>query len=243
MEDLVFGGAYPGVQARVLLISDDYSTARIWSHILNEKNIDATLLGSPEEALQVWSETIPDLIIIDAYAREFDGINLVRQLREQGVVPIILLTPVNNETYILETYRAGVDECVIKPVSPALFQVKVKAWLRRSWSMPAESLDVLKAGGLQLDPTRRQVITDDQQTINLTNLEFRLLHLLMSHPGWVMTTEDIVLKIWGYHGNGDSSLLKNVVYRLRRKIDPDQGNPRYIHTEAGLGYKFQDSLK
>ncbi|MGW8225804.1 MAG: response regulator transcription factor [Anaerolineales bacterium] len=241
MNEAINGDVLPGLQAKVLLISDDYSTARIWCHILNEKNIDATLLGSPEEALQVWSDTIPDLIVIDTYAREFDSIGLVRQLREQGVVPIILLTAINNETYILEAYQAGVDECVVKPVSPALFQVKVKAWLRRSWSMPTESLDMLKTGGLQLDPTRRQVITDDQQTINLTNLEFRLLHLLMTHPGWVMTTEDIVLKIWGYHGNGDSNLLKNVVYRLRRKIDPDQGNPRYIHTEIGLGYKFQDS--
>jgi DNA-binding response OmpR family regulator len=241
MGDLIFRSTHPGVQARVLVVSDDHSTARIWCHILNEKNIDATLLSYPAEAVQVWSEMIPDLIIIDSYTQEFNAVDLVSQLRKQGVVPIILLTAINNETHILEAYHAGVDECVIKPVSPALFQVKVKAWLRRSWSMPAESLDVLKTGGLQLDPTRRQVITDDQQTISLTNLEFRLLHLLMTHPGWVMATEDIVLKIWGYHGNGDSNLLKNVVYRLRRKIDPDQGNPRYIHTEAGLGYKFQDS--
>jgi len=136
VNEAINGDVLPGLQAKVLLISDDYSTARIWCHILNEKNIDATLLGSPEEALQVWSDTIPDLIVIDTYAREFDSIGLVRQLREQGVVPIILLTAINNETYILEAYQAGVDECVVKPVSPALFQVKVKAWLRRSWSMP-----------------------------------------------------------------------------------------------------------
>jgi DNA-binding response OmpR family regulator len=231
----------PGLQAKVLLISDDYSTARIWCHILSEKNIDTTLLSSPAEALRVWTEMIPDLIVIDAYGRDFDGIDLVDKLRQQGVVPIILLTANNNETHILEAYRNGVDECVIKPISPALFQSKVKAWLRRSWSMPAESLAVLQVGGLQLDPTRRQVTTNDQEIINLTNLEFRLLHLLMSHPGWVMTSEDIVMKVWGYHGNGDTNLLKNLVYRLRRKIDPDHGNPRYIHTEAGLGYKFQDT--
>ena len=79
------------------------------------------------EALRVWSETIPDLIVIDTYAREFDGISLVRQIREQGVVPILLLTAINNETISWKLYQAGVDECVIKPVSPALFQVKVKA--------------------------------------------------------------------------------------------------------------------
>lgn len=239
MNDSVHGGLEPGLQAKVLLISDDYTTARIWIHILNEMNIDTTLLSSPGEAVQIWAETIPDLIVVDTYGREFDGVELVGQLREQGIVPIILLTAINNETHILEAYQAGVDECVTKPISPALFQVKVKAWLRRSWSMPAESLDVLEVGGLQLDPTRRQVTTDDQHVINLTNLEFRLLHLLMTHPGWVMSSEDIVMRVWGYHGNGDSNLLKNVIYRLRRKIDPDPGNPRYIHTETGLGYKFQ----
>jgi DNA-binding response OmpR family regulator len=242
MNDLILKNTQPGVQAKVLLVSDDYDSARIWCHILNEKNIDTTLLSSPGEALQVWSEMIPDLIVIDMYSREFDGVSLVSQLREQGVVPVLLLTAINNETHILEAYQAGVDECVVKPISPALFLVKVKAWLRRSWSMPAESLDPLQVGGLRLDPTRRQVTTENEQVIKLTNLEFRLLHLLMSHPGWVITTEDIVQKVWGYYGNGDSNLLKNVVYRLRRKVDPDPGSPRYIHTEAGLGYKFQDIL-
>ena len=242
MNDFVLSNTQPGMQAKVLVISDDHDSARIWCHILNEKNIDATILSSPEEALQVWSEMIPDLIVIDIYSRGFDGVGLVGQLREQGVMPIILLTAINNETHILEAYQAGVDECVVKPISPALFLVKVKAWLRRTWSMPAESLDMLHVGGLRLDPTHRQVTTENEQIIKLTNLEFRLLHLLMTHPGWVLTSEDIVQKVWGYYGNGDSSLLKNVVYRLRRKIDPDPGNPRYIHTEAGLGYKFQDPL-
>ena len=242
MNELVRSEMQPGLRAKVLLISDEYNTARIWCNILNQKNIDTTLQSSPADVLQSWSEAIPDLIVIDAYADEFDGLTLASQLREQGVVPIILLTAVNNETHILDAYQAGVDECVIKPISPALFLAKVKVWLRRSWTMPTESLDVIQVGGLQLDPTRRLVMTDDQQTINLTNLEFRLLHLLMTHPGWVLNTEDIVLKVWGYYGNGDSNLLKNVVYRLRRKVDPDPGNPRYIHTEAGLGYKFLDTL-
>ena len=107
------------MRAKVLLISDEYNTARIWCNILNQKNIDTTLQSSPADVLQSWSEAIPDLIVIDAYADEFDGLTLASQLREQGVVPIILLTAVNNETHILDAYQAGVDECVIKPISPA----------------------------------------------------------------------------------------------------------------------------
>lgn len=242
MSDSLISNIQPGIGAKVLVVSDDYNSARIWSYVLQEKNIDTVCVSSNEDALQVWSEIVPDIIVIDMYSSEFDGVNLVSQLREQGVVPILLLTPNNNETHILEAYQAGVDECIVKPVSPALFQVKVKAWLRRSWSMPTEGLDTFQVGGLRLDPTQRQVITENDEVIKLTNLEFRLLHLLMTHSGWVLTTEDIIQKVWGYYGNGDSNLLKNVVYRLRRKVDPDPGNPRFIHTEVGLGYKFQDTL-
>lgn len=229
----------PSPRAKVLVVSDDYENAMTWSHILAQKDIDTHYSSCTEEALQVWLELIPDLIVIDMYSDNLDGIGLARQLRDQGVVPILLLTPRSSETHILEAYQSGVDECVVKPISPALFLAKVKAWLRRTWAMPAESLDVLQSGSLRLDPTSRQVITENEEAFKLTNLEFRLLHLLMTHPGWVLTTEDIVMKVWGYYGNGDSILLKNVVYRLRKKIDPDPNNPRYIHTEAGLGYKFQ----
>jgi len=230
-----------GVQARVLVVSDDNSSARIWGYILKEKDIEPILVGSQENVLDLWAEVIPDLIVIDMHSMEFNGVELVSQLRQYGVVPILLLTPWNNETHVLEAYQAGVDECVIKPISPALFQVKVKALLLRTWLLPAESLKTISVGDVKLDPTRRLVNIGNQETIKLTNLEFRLLHLLMSHPGWVFTTEDIVQKVWGYYGNGDSILLKNLVYRLRRKVDPNQANPRYIHTEAGLGYKFQDT--
>jgi DNA-binding response OmpR family regulator len=231
------------LQARVMLVSDDLNSAHLWTYVLQESHIESFLANSTKEALQQWAEKVPDLIVIDMYSYEFDGIDLVSQLRELGVVPILLLTPVNNETQILQAYNAGVDECVVKPVSPILFLLKVKAWLRRTWSMQAESLDVIQVGGLKLDPTRRLVSDENGQVTKLTNLEFRLLYLLMTHPGWVLTTEEIILKVWGYYGDGDSTLLKNVVYRLRRKIDPDPNKPRFIHTEAGSGYRYQDITK
>ncbi len=242
MTDIEMRNGVTGIQAMALIVSDDYFDARIWSAVLKEKNIHTAALSFAEDILQAWFDVIPDLIVIDLHNEESEGISIVSKLREQGVVPIMLLTPLNNESHILDAYRAGVDECVVKPVSPAVFLAKVEAWLRRTWSMPAEGLDTVNVGGLQLDPTRRHVIAENEAIVKLTNLEFRLLHLLMSHPGWVFKTEDIVQKVWGYYGNGDSNLLKNVVYRLRRKIDPDPGNPRYIHTEAGIGYRFQDML-
>ncbi len=94
-------------------------------------------------------------------------------------------------------------------------------------------------GDLRLAPARREVITTTGSAVKLTNLEFRLLHLLMSHPGQVLGSNLIIDRVWGYTGGGDTVLLKNLVYCLRRKIEPDPSQPRYIQTVAGEGYSFQ----
>jgi len=231
-------GFDPGMEVRVLVASDDPDTARVWAYLLREKGLSVQLAASTGEALRLWEEQIPDLIVIDTHS-DPEGLQTLGQLRAETIVPILFITSRNDEAHILEAYQAGADECAVKPVSPALFWAKVRAWLRRTWSVPAEGLDSLQTGELRLDPAHRQVVLGQEQVVKLTNLEFRVLHLLMSHPGWVMNTDDIVQRVWGYYGNGDRDLLKNVVYRLRRKIDPDPQNPRYIFTEAGLGYRFQ----
>jgi DNA-binding winged helix-turn-helix (wHTH) protein len=105
--------------------------------------------------------------------------------------------------------------------------------------VPSAALDALQVAGFRLDLDRKQVSTPEGAIVKLTNLESRLLYLLMGHPGWVMETDYLIDRVWGHFGEGDSALLKNVVYRLRRKIEPDPGQPRYLLTESSLGYKFQ----
>ena len=231
-------GFNPAMEVKVLVVSDDPDTGRVWAYLLREKGLSVQLAAAAGEAMQLWEEHIPDLVVIDTHS-DVEGLQALSQLRAETIVPILFITSRNDEAHILEAYRAGADECAVKPVSPALFWAKARAWLRRTWSVPAEGLDSLQAGELRLDPAHRQVVLGQEQVVKLTNLEFRVLHLLMGHPGWVMKTDDIVQRVWGYYGNGDSSLLKNVVYRLRRKLEPDPQNPRYIFTEAGMGYRFQ----
>lgn len=229
----------PRFNAKVMIVCDDPDTCQIWAHSLRQKGIEVIATGSAELVIKQWAEEIPDLVVIDVNTPELDGIALCLRLREEAVVPILLFTPRNNESHILEAYQAGVDECVAKPVSPALFLAKVKVWLRRSWTIPAESLEVVQISDLHLDPYARQVRRDTGDSVRLTNLEFRLLYLLMKNPGRILETEYIVERVWGYHGEGNSHLLKNLVYRLRRKIEPDQHHTLYLHTESGIGYKFQ----
>ncbi len=231
-------GAPVRVTAKVLIVCDDLEVGRIWAHGLRGRNFDVSLVANKEEVISQWEMTIPDLIVIDLKSTEQDGIALCQALRMETITPILMLTDQQGEAHILAAYQAGVDECVPKPVSPAIFLAKVTAWLRRSWTLPAEALDGVKAGGLRLDPVRRILEDSAGLQIKLTNLEFRLLHVLMTNPGWTLETEDLVERVWGYQGDGDSNLLKNVVYRLRRKLETDLDNPSLILTDPGVGYKF-----
>jgi DNA-binding response OmpR family regulator len=128
---------------------------------------------------------------------------------------MLLLTPINNESHTLEAYQAGVDECVIKPISPALFIAKVKVWLRRGWTVHVESLDKLKIGRITLEPSNHQLVSSDGKRIRLSNLEFRVLYLLMNHPNQSFTNEDLTERIWGLYGGGTSALVKNLLKKLR----------------------------
>ena len=111
-------------------------------------------------------------------------------------------------------------------------------WLRRSWSATTTTLEPVKIGGMHVFPNERMVIRDNGQPVHLTNLELRLMYYLVSHAGKTVTTEELNQRVWGYTGEVDNTMLKNVVYRLRRKIEVDPANPLIIQTVAGVGYKF-----
>jgi DNA-binding response OmpR family regulator len=140
----------------------------------------------------------------------------------------------------LHGYEAGADECIVKPIGRGLMRAKIRAWLRRSWTVSTDVLSPLDAAGLRLDPGQRQLSTPAGATIKLTNLEVRLLYLLMSHPGQVFRSEEIVARVWGYETDQEGALIKHLVYRVRHKVEPAPGHPRYVQTADG-GYVFPRS--
>jgi DNA-binding response OmpR family regulator len=224
--------------AKIFVVCDQQDTAPIWGYILRQQGLSVILEHSMEKAIDRWSAEMPDLVVIDSDAEHEARMELYQKFRAVSVAPILLFLPTYHETQILEAYHAGVDDVVVKPVTPAIFLAKILAWMRRSWTLPVDNLSLVKAGKHRLDPERRCLIDQDGIEIRLTNLEFRLLHLLMSQPGFVFSQEEIIESIWGGYGNGDQVLLKNVVYRLRRKIEEDPGRPRFLQTGQG-GYSFQ----
>ena len=223
---------------KVFVVCNQRDTAPVWGYILRQQGLIVILETSIEKVIDRWSTEMPDLVVLDLNVEHEECMELYQKFRAVSVAPILLFLPTYHETEILEAYAAGVDDVVIKPVSPAIFLAKILAWMRRSWTVPIDNLSLVKAGKHRLDPARRCLIDPDSMEIRLTNLEFRLLHLLMSQPGFVFSLEEIIESIWGGYDNGDQVLLKNVVYRLRRKIEEDPGRPLFLRTGQG-GYSFQ----
>jgi len=234
--DTVRGGV---AIARILLISDNLEIGMVWSYSLEQRGWQSVLVGPAQDALVLLKDGGFDLIIVDVHRSGLDTVRRCQQLRAETIVPILLFTGRGDEASVLELYDSGVSECIVKPVSPALFLAKVKAWLGFSWTVTTETLDCLRVGDTMIDPPRRGVVTARGDFVRLSNLEFRVLYLLMNHKGRVLETSAIVDRVWRCHNDDDSVLLKNVIYRLRQKLEPDPGHPRYIITIPGVGYAFQ----
>lgn len=226
----------PQASLRVYVVCDQSATAPIWGYLIREKGLVAILETVVQRALERSLEDIPDLIVVDVNGSHSQQMELCRKYRALTSCPILLFVPANNENEILEAYQLGVDECVVKPISPAIFLAKIMAWTRRSWSQPMSSVGTAK---LRLDPSHRSALTGDGREVRLTNLEFRLLHLLMSRPGNIFKADEIMQIIWGME-KPDLALLKNVVYRLRKKLEEETGEAQLIQTRPG-GYSFNES--
>ena len=235
---LTFDRANAAHIPKVFVVCDQRDTAPVWGYILRQQGLTVILETSRDKAIERWSNELPDVVVLDVDIAQEDRMELYNKFRAVCVAPILLFLPAHHETQVLEAYAAGVDEVVVKPISPAIFLAKIMAWVRRSWIMPVAGLSLVKAGKYRLDPTQRCIVDSNGLEIKLTNLEFRLLHLLMSRPGHIFSATDIIESIWGGYGSGDQVLLKNVVYRLRKKIEADPSHPVLLQTWQG-GYSFQ----
>jgi two-component system alkaline phosphatase synthesis response regulator PhoP len=165
-----------GSTPKVLIVSNQQTTGPLWVFSLQQQNLNVALESNPANTVARWEKEIPDLIILDISLPEGAILDLIRNLRAETLAPILLLTPVRSDEHVLEAYKAGVDDCLLKPVSPSLFQAKIKVWLRRSGNIFTDALNPLKVGTLQLFPAEKLVLLKNGGAVRLTNLELRLLY-------------------------------------------------------------------
>jgi DNA-binding response OmpR family regulator len=226
---------------KALVFGDDRDQLEFDAFVLRQAGLQPVVTGSEEKFLSICVEEVPDLVVLDATSKEADFLPVVATVRSDSAVPILLTSPVSDEEYILGALDLGVDDYLVKPHSPRMLAARARTLLRRTQAAPLSALGPVTVGRLTLDPEQHVLVTPDGSTVRLTNMEFRLLYLLMRNPDRVIPTETIVERVWGYGGKGEATLVKNLVSRVRRKVETDHTHPRYVKTVSGIGYFFSSS--
>lgn len=223
---------------RVLLASDHSTSGALWDFRRQDKNYILVVETNFENVPQRCLTENPNLVILDLARLDERAFNLIRELRQEVVIPVLVLTSTQETTAIVEAYHSGADDCVVKPFEPSILQAKIFAWLRRWMVIPVSMLDPLQIGRLHIFPLDRLVIVDERLSIHLTNMEMRLLYILMSRSGHTVAADELIQLAWGVNRDVSHAVLKNMVYRLRQKFESEPVNIKCIHTVSGSGYRF-----
>jgi DNA-binding response OmpR family regulator len=192
-----------------------------------------------ELALKRWHEAVPDLVLLDLHLSRRDGFAVCQQIRSETHATALILTGSACEEDEVRGLEMGADDYLRKPLSPRRLLARITAVMRRlSHAQSASGSSVMTVGPMTLDALRQEVLRDESK-VKVTPTESRLLHLLMTHAGQVLTMGIISRRMWGYDEVGNASLIKTHIHHLRQKVEPDANSPRYILTVPGRGYTFK----
>jgi len=227
---------------KALVVDDDRVLADLVVFTLRRAGYEAMVADDSASAIRRWKEYQPDLIILDINLPGTpgleDGFAICQRIRSESDTPIILLTVRAEEEDIIRGLGVGADDYVSKPFSPRQLMARVQAVMRRFHATNTSHSAQLSVNGLDFNPKLREVSFANKPPKKLTPLESRLLESLMINEGQVLTFNDLISDVWGPSG-GSAEMLRQLVRRLRSKIEADPTNPQYIQNLSGLGYTFR----
>jgi DNA-binding response OmpR family regulator len=227
---------------KILVVDDEAPIIDVLSYNLKRANYDVVVAWDGEEALQVARREQPDLVILDLMLPKLDGLEVCRVLRREREVPIIMLTARGAEVDRVVGLELGADDYVVKPFSVRELLARVRNVLRRAAprTNPAEA-QALRVGALEVDASRREAHLGEV-VLELTTLEFEVLHTLALNAGKVLSREALLEEVWGYDYHGDLRVVDAVVKRLRAKLRQAAPSSEVISTVRGIGYKLLDDF-
>jgi two-component system OmpR family response regulator len=226
---------------KILIVEDDSNLQAIIAYNLRKESYEVNACGDGKEALEVARREKPDLIVLDIMLPGLSGLDICRILRKESTVPILMLTARTEETDKIVGLELGADDYMIKPFSMKEFLARVRAMLRRAGMMevkPSYIPKIVTIGDIKIDVARHQVVVRGAQ-IELTPKEFDTLAFLAENKGLVFTRERLLEKVWEYDFAGDTRTVDVHIRWLRQKIEADPGNPKYLVTVRGTGYKLE----
>ena len=225
-------------QIRILAVDDEPRYTWAIQSILEAIGYEVMTALDGEQALDLASNFEPDLILLDVRLPDYSGYEVCRKIREYSIVPIIMLTALAEERDKVRGLDAGADDYITKPFGAQELLARVRALLRRvEFADRAIEGNVIKERDLTIDLGQRRVLLKDVE-IKLTATEYQLLTELAKYPGHIISPDQLLESIWGVGYAGENHMLRQLVYRLRRKIEKDPRHPEYIINEPGMGYCF-----
>lgn len=219
-----------------MLITENPHDELLLSQTLRLAGLAVNTAHDVRSVMAKWSAKSWDFLVVAAHLP--DPLSAVREIRRVAIAPLILIIDPVPEELHLALLEAGADWVIERPYSVRMLIGYTKVMMRNAGNVVRESLPTLQHDTLSLDPGSRTVKVAGKQPQRLSQLEFRLLHTLMINRGQVLPTETIVEHVWGYTGEGDRSLVRGLINRLRLKVEVDPHNPKYILTVSGVGYSF-----
>ncbi|MFO7584073.1 MAG: response regulator transcription factor [Anaerolineales bacterium] len=229
---------------KILVVEDDRVVADLIVFTLRRAGYEAVMANDAVSALRRWQEDQPGLILLDINLPGTpdlkNGFAICKRIRKESDLPIILLTVRGEEDDIVNGLEAGADDYILKPFSPRQLVARIQAVLRRANARGSTRPAIFSVKGLAFNPKLREIRRDEGEAVTLTSLESRLLESLMLNEGQVLTVDDLISDIWGA-GGGSSEMLRQLVRRLRAKVESDPSTPLYIHNIPGVGYTLKIS--
>ena len=223
---------------RILVVDDDPDITRVVQFTLEEEGFDVAVAQSAQEAFnEIARHGLPHLAVVDIRMPGMDGIELARKVQKYSDLPVILLTAVNEEDAVVAAIEEVAEDYVTKPFSPKVLAARVKRVIRRmgDFAFRLEALTVID-DRLAIDFAEKKALIDEQP-VSLTPTETKLLHILIRSARRTVTTEYLLGRLWPLEEVFEDTLRVHV-HRLRQKIEPDKGSPKYLITQRGVGYSF-----
>ena len=222
---------------RILIVDDERQITRVLSRGLTTQGYDVHIAADGEVALQTFNDWHPDLVVTDLFMPNMNGLELCRKLRAFSEVPIIVLSVKGEEGAKVEALDAGADDYVTKPFGIDELLARIRAILRRAPVVPEGARNVLEAGDFRIQLEERKLTIKDRD-VHLTPKEYDLMVYLLRHPGKVLTHHALLGAVWGGDYTQQTEYLRVFIGQLRKKIEADPANPKYILTEPWIGYRF-----
>ena len=225
---------------KILVVDDDLELSSLIGYALRQAGYLVVEAGDGVAALEAFERESPALVILDVNLPRLSGLEVCRRIRAASRTPIMMLTVKSAEEDQVQALDLGADDYLTKPFSPRTLLARVRALLRRAGE---EKPLPLAAGDFSLDLELQAVAVAGGEPVRLTRLELRLLQILLANAGHTLPAERLLAHVWGSRGAGDRQLLKQLVHRLRQKIEADAAAPRYLVTVSGVGYALRPKVE